>query len=70
MEIVKEYYPDDTQFDPKDPHYDARNHQKKKTDKTWDAKENGWIMVDVKFVRIRQLNIFAFINICLILLWG
>ncbi|XP_074613631.1 thymocyte nuclear protein 1-like isoform X1 [Acropora palmata] len=42
VEIVKESYVDDTQFDPKDPHYDQSA-----------KKENPkWFMVDVKFVRM------------------
>ncbi|XP_074613633.1 thymocyte nuclear protein 1-like isoform X3 [Acropora palmata] len=41
-QIVKESYVDDTQFDPKDPHYDQSA-----------KKENPkWFMVDVKFVRM------------------
>lgn len=39
--IVKEAYPDHTQFDPKDPHYDPKS-----------SKEAPrWDMVDVKYVR-------------------
>lgn len=44
VEIVKESYVDDTQFDPKDPHYDPA------------AKKDNpkWFMVDVKFVRMMK----------------
>ncbi|RUS69893.1 hypothetical protein EGW08_022344 [Elysia chlorotica] len=39
--VVKESYPDHTQFDPKDPHYDRTS-----------SKDNPkWFMVDVKYVR-------------------
>lgn len=41
VEVVREAYPDHTQFDPKDPHYAPKS---KKEDPMWD-------MVDVKFVR-------------------
>ena len=41
VEVVKSAYPDHTQFDIKDPHYDPRS---KKDEPRWD-------MVDVKFVR-------------------
>merc|ERR1719480_721299 len=41
VDIVKEAYVDHTQFDPKDPHYDAAS-----------KKDNPkWSMVDVKYVR-------------------
>ena len=39
-EIVKEGYPDHTQFDPDNDHYDPKA----------DPKNPTWIMVDVKFV--------------------
>jgi len=39
--IVKEAYPDHTQFDPKDPHFDPKS---KKEEPRWD-------MVDVKYIR-------------------
>ncbi|KAK3101076.1 hypothetical protein FSP39_000772, partial [Pinctada imbricata] len=42
--IVKESYPDHTQFDKKDPHYDSKA---KKDNPTW-------YMVDVKFVRMMK----------------
>ncbi|XP_066462714.1 thymocyte nuclear protein 1 [Eleutherodactylus coqui] len=42
IKIVKEAYPDHTQFDPKNPHYDASS---KKDDPKWS-------MVDVQFVRM------------------
>ena len=41
-EVVKEAYPDDTAFDPKDIHYDSRSTPAKPL----------WDMVDVKLVRI------------------
>ena len=41
-EVVKEAYPDDTAFDPKDVHYDPRSTPKKPL----------WDMVDIKLVRI------------------
>eukprot|EP00088_Acartia_fossae_P030429 TRINITY_DN3140_c0_g1_i1.p1 TRINITY_DN3140_c0_g1~~TRINITY_DN3140_c0_g1_i1.p1 ORF type:complete len:220 (-),score=28.15 TRINITY_DN3140_c0_g1_i1:234-893(-) len=41
VEIVREAYPDHTQFDSKDPHYDPSS---KKEDPRWD-------MVDVKYIR-------------------
>ncbi|XP_069804292.1 thymocyte nuclear protein 1 [Dendropsophus ebraccatus] len=42
VKIVKEAYPDHTQFDPKDPHYDSSSN-----------KDNPkWSMVDVQFVRM------------------
>ncbi|GFR69371.1 thymocyte nuclear protein 1 [Elysia marginata] len=42
--VVKESYPDHTQFDPKDPHYDRTS-----------SKDNPkWFMVDVKYVRPLQ----------------
>ncbi|GFO26864.1 thymocyte nuclear protein 1 [Plakobranchus ocellatus] len=42
--VVKESYPDYTQFDPKDPHYDHTS-----------TKDNPkWFMVDVKYVRPLQ----------------
>lgn len=41
VDIVKEAYVDHTQFDPKDPHFDAKS-----------TKDNPkWSMVDVKYVR-------------------
>ena len=40
-EVVKEGYPDHTQFDPDNDHYDPRA----------DPKNPPWIMVDVKFVK-------------------
>jgi predicted RNA-binding protein with PUA-like domain len=40
-EVVREGYPDDTAFDPKDPHYDPRS----------DAQNPTWYRVDVKYVR-------------------
>ena len=40
-EVVKEGYPDHTQFDPDNDHYDPKA----------DPKTPTWIMVDVKFVR-------------------
>ncbi|XP_065425370.1 thymocyte nuclear protein 1 isoform X5 [Chrysemys picta bellii] len=43
-QIVKEAYPDHTQFDKKDPHYDSSS-----------TKENPkWSMVDVQFVRMTK----------------
>ena len=41
MRIVRECYPDHTQFDPKDAHCDSKS----------DAANPKWIMVDVKFER-------------------
>ncbi|NWH81135.1 THYN1 protein, partial [Piaya cayana] len=44
VKIVKEAYPDHTQFDQKDPHYDSTS-----------RKENPkWSMVDVQFVRMTK----------------
>ncbi|KAF1468208.1 Thymocyte nuclear protein 1, partial [Megadyptes antipodes antipodes] len=44
VKIVKEAYPDHTQFDQKDPHYDSSS-----------RKENPkWSMVDVQFVRMTK----------------
>uniref|UniRef100_A0A8C8VR79 Thymocyte nuclear protein 1 n=1 Tax=Pelusios castaneus TaxID=367368 RepID=A0A8C8VR79_9SAUR len=44
IKIVKEAYPDHTQFDKKDPHYDSSS-----------TKENPkWSMVDVQFVRMTK----------------
>ncbi|KFV70555.1 Thymocyte nuclear protein 1, partial [Dryobates pubescens] len=44
VKVVKEAYPDHTQFDEKDPHYDATS-----------RKENPkWSMVDVQFVRMTK----------------
>ncbi|CAM4612307.1 thymocyte nuclear protein 1 [Lepidochelys kempii] len=44
IKIVKEAYPDHTQFDKKDPHYDSSS-----------TKENPkWSMVDVQFVRMTE----------------
>ncbi|XP_054854250.1 thymocyte nuclear protein 1 [Eublepharis macularius] len=44
IKVVKEAYPDHTQFEKKDPHYDSSS-----------SKENPkWWMVDVKFVRMTQ----------------
>ncbi len=43
-EVVKEGYPDHTQFDPDNDHYDPKA----------DPKNPTWIMVDVKFVK--ELN--------------
>ncbi|QQS35205.1 MAG: EVE domain-containing protein [Ignavibacteriales bacterium] len=40
-EVVKEGYPDHTQFDPKDDHFDPKA----------DPKNPTWIMVDIKFVK-------------------
>ncbi len=40
-EVVREAYPDDTAFDPKDPHYDPKS----------DPKNPTWYMVDVRYVR-------------------
>ena len=40
-EVVKEGYPDHTQFDPDNDHYDPKA----------DANKPTWIMVDVKFVK-------------------
>ncbi|XP_048369193.1 thymocyte nuclear protein 1 isoform X2 [Sphaerodactylus townsendi] len=43
-QVVKEAYPDHTQFESKDPHYDASS-----------SKENPkWCMVDVQFVRMTK----------------
>src|SRR5581483_5369055 len=42
VEIVKEAYPDHTQFDPKDKHYDPKSKMNSPT----------WEMVDVKLVEI------------------
>ncbi|KAM4014827.1 thymocyte nuclear protein 1 isoform 2-T3 [Anomaloglossus baeobatrachus] len=42
IKVVKESYPDHTQFDPKNPHYDPAS-----------SKDNPkWSMVDVQFVRM------------------
>ena len=41
MEVVTEAFPDHTQFDPKDPHYDAKAKKESPT----------WYMVEVKLVR-------------------
>ena len=41
VDIVKEAYPDHTQFDPKDPHYDPKSSKEKPK----------WFMVDVKYDR-------------------
>eukprot|EP00741_Cyanophora_paradoxa_P003695 tig00000093_g3591.t1 len=41
VEVVKEAYPDHTQFDPKSPYYDAKSTRE----------DPKWSMVDVKFVR-------------------
>ncbi|KAF4650445.1 Thymocyte nuclear protein 1, partial [Perkinsus chesapeaki] len=41
VEVVREAYPDDTQFDAKNPHYDPRSSKE----------EPKWDMVDVKFIR-------------------
>jgi len=41
MEIAREAYPDHTQFDPEDKHYDPKS----------DPDNPRWLMVDVKFVR-------------------
>lgn len=41
MEIAREAYPDHTQFDPEDGHYDPKS----------DPDNPRWLMVDVKFVR-------------------
>lgn len=50
MEIVKEGYPDDTAFDPDNPHFDPKSHPDKPS----------WMMVDVKyrqkFARTISLN--------------
>lgn len=50
MEIVKEGYPDDTAFDPDNPHFDPKSHPEKPS----------WMMVDVKyrqkFARTISLN--------------
>ncbi|KAH0623282.1 hypothetical protein JD844_031428 [Phrynosoma platyrhinos] len=43
-QIVKEAYPDHTQFDRKDPHYDASSTKEKPK----------WFMVDVQFVRMTK----------------
>ncbi|XP_048369189.1 thymocyte nuclear protein 1 isoform X1 [Sphaerodactylus townsendi] len=44
VKVVKEAYPDHTQFESKDPHYDASS-----------SKENPkWCMVDVQFVRMTK----------------
>lgn len=40
-EVVKEAYPDHTQFDPKDKHYDPKA----------DKKNPTWFMVDIKLVK-------------------
>ncbi|XP_019402576.1 PREDICTED: thymocyte nuclear protein 1 [Crocodylus porosus] len=42
--IVKEFYPDHTQFDEKDPHYDSSSSKEKPK----------WSMVDVQFVRMTK----------------
>jgi len=39
-EVAREAYPDHTQFDPKDPHFDPKS----------DPDEPRWIMVDIRFV--------------------
>jgi predicted RNA-binding protein with PUA-like domain len=39
-EVVSEAYPDHTQFDPRDPHFDAKS----------DPENPRWMMVDVEFV--------------------
>ncbi|KAF7241174.1 Thymocyte nuclear protein 1, partial [Varanus komodoensis] len=44
VKIVKEAYPDDTQFDKKSPHYDASSTKEKPK----------WSMVDVQFVRMTK----------------
>ena len=44
MEIVREGYPDHTQFDPKDIHYDAKS----------DKENPRWFMVDVKYERMMK----------------
>ncbi|XP_053125376.1 thymocyte nuclear protein 1 [Hemicordylus capensis] len=44
IKIVKEAYPDHTQFDNKDPHYDASSTKEKPK----------WSMVDVQFVRMTK----------------
>lgn len=41
MEVVREAYPDPTQFDPKDGHYDPRSKKDAPT----------WFQVDVRFVK-------------------
>ena len=41
MEIAREAYPDHTQFDPQDKHFDPKS----------DPDNPRWLMVDVKFVR-------------------
>lgn len=41
MEIAREAYPDHTQFDPEDKHFDPKS----------DPDNPRWLMVDVKFVR-------------------
>lgn len=41
VKIVKEAYPDDTQFDPKSKYYDAKSTKDKPK----------WYMVDIKLVR-------------------
>ncbi len=41
VDIVRESYPDHTQFDPADPHYDPKSQKE----------DPKWSMVDVKFVR-------------------
>jgi predicted RNA-binding protein with PUA-like domain len=40
-EIVKEGYPDHTQFDPDNDHYDPKS----------DPKNPTWMMIDIKFVK-------------------
>lgn len=40
-EVVREAYPDHTQFDPKDSHFDPKS----------DPDNPRWVMVDLKFVR-------------------
>ncbi|XP_073441077.1 thymocyte nuclear protein 1 isoform X3 [Dendrobates tinctorius] len=42
VKVVKEAHPDHTQFDPKNPHYDAAS----------DKNNPRWCMVDVQFVRM------------------
>ncbi|KYO38978.1 thymocyte nuclear protein 1 [Alligator mississippiensis] len=44
VKIVKEFYPDHTQFDKKDPHYDSSSNKEKPK----------WSMVDVQFVRMTK----------------
>ncbi|HET6725593.1 MAG TPA: EVE domain-containing protein [Gammaproteobacteria bacterium] len=47
MEVYKEGYPDDTAFDPNDPHFDPKS----------DPKSPRWFRVDVHFVRKYQRQI-------------